>query len=239
MPEAQTEPDIWSSIAARYPAIRLPHALNVSARHRIVYVTNPKAACTTMIAALCRTEANDPSIPASTIHRDKYLYLPRITELGVSQTLEQMANGAMYVFSLTRHPLTRIASAYSDKIVNHNFKDRRQAIQRLLGKPEDPDEIIGFDAFLDALQVQDPLEMDAHWRPQHINLMVDCLRYDFIGKIEQMPEALAVLSGKMPMDMDRGVREHSNAGRLDVSANPGWVRRIERIYERDFETFGY
>ena len=40
------------------------------------------------------------------------------------------------------------------------------------------------EAFIAALEQQEPRRMDPHWRPQHLNLMPPLVEYDFLGRLE-------------------------------------------------------
>ena len=54
----------------------------------------------------------------------------------------------------------------------------------MLGRTEAPDTDVTFDDFLSAVERQDPLRMDLHWRPQHLNLMHPVFTYDLLGRLE-------------------------------------------------------
>ncbi len=63
----------------------------------------------------------------------------------------------------------------------------------MLGLPKDPDRPVSFEQFVDLLELQDPLVMDRHWQPQHINLMHPLVTYDFIGRLDNFERDLAVV----------------------------------------------
>ncbi|CAI5963106.1 unnamed protein product [Closterium sp. NIES-65] len=109
-----------------------------------------------------------------------------------------------FKFSFVRNPFTRIASAYLNKHVDGGYPhDRKywnerffaglQAYNELM-KSQNGSDFIPFSTFMSFLQMQATryvARMDPHVRPQ-INLCkLNSIRYDFIGRFENLEEDVA------------------------------------------------
>ena len=83
--------------------------------------------------------------------------------------------------------------------------------------------------------------MDAHWRPQHLNLLHGLVDYDFVGRLENFAADLARvrdLAGMSdaPIEVRNAVARPSDGL---VDGRPGLQRRLRDIYARDLELYGY
>jgi hypothetical protein len=114
-------------------------------------------------------------------------------------------------------------------------------VQQALGLPVDPNHVPTFDEFVDALEAQDPIDLDPHWRPQHLNLMHGVVELDYVGRLETFGadlERVRDLAGmpKVPLEVRNRrptVADSLFDGRLDL------LRRVGEVYARDFELYGY
>lgn len=150
-----------------------------------------------------------------------------------------MLSGDAYRFTFVRDPVRRAESAFRDKILNTADEEYRSKVREALGLA--PDAPVTLDVFVDALEAQEPLEMDAHWRPQHLNLMHPLITYDHIGRLESFAEDLAHVreTCRLP-DVPVAVRNTTGgrgAGPLDE--RPDLLRRVRKVYARDYELYGY
>lgn len=201
----------------------------------LIYVKNPKAGCSTVLLWLDRLHTGDLDFTPSNVHVEHRL--PRPAELGWP-TVSAMLGGAAYRFSFVRDPLRRFESAYRDKVARAGRW--RTEVQQVLGLPHDAE--VTFEQFVTAVEVQDPLQMNPHWRPQHLNLMLPVVEYDHIGRIETFDADLARIRDEAGLvdapvqtrnSSRRGHRASGYDGRSDL------VRRVRDVYAADFEAFGY
>lgn len=226
-------------MAAYYPRGRLARRLIPLPSHDCIYVKNPKAGCTTLLLWLHRIHTGERHfLSQETIHFDHGL--PRPRELGWDR-IEAMLSGAAFRFTFVREPLRRIESAYRDKIAPEDRENFRRQVRHALGLPQTAGASVTFEQFVTALETQDPLQMDPHWRPQHLNLMHGLVDYDFIGRLESFDADLARLRDLTGLpDVPVEVR-NTTSGRTEglLDARPDLRRRVEAVYERDFELYGY
>jgi hypothetical protein len=204
-----------------------------------IYVRNAKVATGTMLLWLHRIHTGDDSFtPEKSIHAEHKL--PRVEDVGWDTVL-RMLNGEAFRFAFVRDPVRRIESAYLSKIVAHRRYRGRAVLQQILGLPEGPDQELTFDQFLAALEMQDPLRMDAHWRPQHFNLMQGLVDYDLVGRLETFAADAARIRDATGMpDVPIELQHVSNRPAMSpLDGRPDLLRRVRDIYARDFELFGY
>ncbi|MFT4084319.1 MAG: sulfotransferase family protein [Nocardioides sp.] len=222
-----------------YPCQPLGSALYALPECGLVYVKNPKAGCSTLLLWLSRLHSCDDTFAPRDIHRNGLI--PPPAEIGWPVVLRMLAGGA-YRFTFVRDPLTRLESAYFDKVVKASNPRWRNQVRRSLGQELDGGPRPSFEEFLTAAERQDPVaEMDPHWRPQHINLMHPDVTYDHIGRLESFADDLAVIRSAV------GIREipvtYRNQGTRPTSSvyddRPDLVRRVRALYAADIELYGY
>lgn len=224
--------------AAYYPHLSLAYHLHALPEHGLIYVKNPKAACSTVLLWLHRLHTGDHTFSPDNVHVEHQV--PRPPDIGWPRVMRMLSGGA-FRFTFVRNPLERLESSYRDKIVNST--GWREKVQATLGVPVDPLTPVGFDDFLTALEQQDPVtEMDPHWRPQHVNLMHPLVEFDHVGHVETFDRDLAVIRREAELpDVPLEVRNVSRrADQTSVyDGHPDRVRRVEALYARDVELYGY
>lgn len=221
-PDADTPPRpamTLRDLQSAYPMVNIGQALNLLPSHRFVYVTNPKAGCSSSKLMLQRLHLGQPDYEPTVrgIHDLSILPLPR--DLGWPSVMA-MIGGAAFIATFVRDPVCRAVSAYADKIQ---------------GTPEDK----GFDAFLDMVEAQGPADADPHWRAQHINIMMGSIRYDMIGRVESFASdwARIIAAADLP-SMDVPHSNHTGSQQA-LNIRPDQIARLRRIYAEDIEAFGY
>jgi Sulfotransferase family len=227
----------WDAIQRYFAGRNTGRYLRPLPEHGIIYVKNPKAACSTILLWLDRLHTGEYDVEFSNIHHQHRL--PTVREVG-RPTVVRMLSGSAYRFSFVRDPLARFESVYWDKMVyDTTWRMRPKA----LGVDLDPDTVVSFEQFLGIVEQQHPLtEMDSHWRPQHINLMHPLVSYDYVGRVERLAadlEHIREAAGlpHVPLEVRNTSRRTKDDSVYD--GRPDLARRVERIYATDFELYGY
>jgi hypothetical protein len=205
--------------------------------HNLVFVKNAKAGASTITLWLHRIHTGDYSAkPIRNIHAN--YAMPRSHELGWGR-VARMLDGEAFRFGFVREPIRRCESAYLDKIERTTDERWRDEVRRVLGLPAGGP--VGLDEFVDALESQDALEMDPHWRPQHLNLMHPLVELDFVGRLENFDADLARLRDMAGLPdaavTVRNVTKRPSGGVLE--RRPDLLRRVRRVYAGDSELYGY
>lgn len=219
-----------------FPGVRLATRIEVLPDLGLVYVRNPKVATSTLLAWLDRMATGQQRAPGEDVRRTNALPKPR--DVGWDRVM-RMIDGDALRFSFVRDPVTRFESAYRSKILQQT-PSRRRLLEQAGRAAEDP-RPVGFEEFLALVEQQEPLSMDLHWRPQHLNLMHPVFAFDVLGRLESFDRDLEEVRRRLDLpspptqvrNVSRG--EHPSAY-LD---RPDLVERVRALYSRDIELYGY
>jgi hypothetical protein len=227
----------WAVVRSYYPSQRPGNYIRPLPEHGVVYVKNPKAACSTLVLWLDRIHTGDLDRRFDNVHKENRL--PRIEDVGRRRAV-RMLRGGGYSFSFVRHPVSRFESAYRDKIVRAGWAPK---VQPFLGIPADRSQGLSFEQFLEGVERQDPLtQMDPHWRPQHINLLHPVVTFSRVGRLESFDTDLAAIREEAGLPavpyQSRNLSKSRDAGSV-YDGRPDLVRRVEELYAVDMELYGY
>ncbi len=217
------------------PPPAFARALHIAPRLGLVYVNNPKSACSTIKLSLQRAELGDPEFePPKSVH--DFDGSPLVTWPDTADLGEAAFEGRR-VFSFVREPFGRLRSVYLNKIVRPQKRGKFRTDAGFAA-----DETPSFDRFVRSICDQDPATQNPHWRLQVLNLSVDAIRYDAIGKLERFAGDWARFADTVP-GLDRrshfaGMRTGA-AVRDDLVLSPGARRAVQTAYAADFARFDY
>jgi hypothetical protein len=228
----------WPAIKQYYPRQKPGFYIKALPEHHLVYVKNPKAGSSTLMVWLDRLHTGDTTFELERMHKDHRL--PAVAEVGRRRVLRMLSGGA-YRFSFVRHPGRRLESVYWAKMVRSRRYRLKAAAE--LGLPVDPELVVTFEQFLGAVEQQDPVrDMDPHWRPQHLNLMHPLVGYDLVGRVETFETDLERLREEARLPhvplVSRNVSPRKAVDSV-YDGRPDLVRRVEQIYAKDMELYGY
>lgn len=172
---------------------------------------------------------------------------------------------AVRKFAMVRNPASRILSAYLNKVESRlgrppgaggdpYFDSVLTAINQyrtqVLGDAAFPE--VTFDVFLHWLEnatgVRDGmahLRADEHWQTQSVLLRWPSVRFDMIGRFENMAADADALLRQMgcripfPTQQDVRFRPTEADRKLNLYLNPENTRIINRLFAADFAQFGY
>jgi hypothetical protein len=221
-----------------YPRGGFARRLQPLPRYNCIYVQNAKAACTTILLWLHRIQTGDYEDIPHRLHRDHRL--PRVEDIGW-ESMTRMLSGDAFRFSFVRDPIQRVESAYLDKVVRHRRYRGRPRLLRLLGLPEGPEQDVTLEQFVAALEMQEPIRMDQHWRPQHLNLMHGLVDLDLVGRLETFDVDLArvcEITGIPAVPVETRNSSTRPADSL-FDGRPDLLRKVREVYALDFELYGY
>lgn len=196
----------------------------ISKELKVVYIINPKVA-NTSIKKLFAHQGHSENIH----QRIQGCYFS--DEIKWNELKKILTQDGYQIFSVVRHPVSRIFSAYKDKIL---FKTEYNLVHRRnIGL--NSKESISFLDFLTLLKEKKKLFADLHWMPQTNLLLPNTINYNFIGKVE------------FPSELDDFVMRvfgrnlgHSNASQaLEHRLGPLELDLIHELYSCDFENFCY
>jgi Sulfotransferase family len=219
-----------------FPNTPLAHRIEILPELGLVYVRNPKAASSTLLEWLDWMHTGVEREATRNIRQDNSL--PKARDLGWERVM-RMVDGEAFRFSFVRDPVTRFESAYRSKILQP--RPSRLQVLELLGRPDDPATEVTFEDFLGVVEQQDPLHMDLHWRPQHLNLMHPVFTFDLLGRVERFDQDIEEIRRRLdlpgPPTRSRNVKR--SPGPSAYEGRPDLVERVRALYTRDLELYSY
>ncbi|MGO4566522.1 glycoside hydrolase family 99-like domain-containing protein [Rhizobium sp. 2YAF20] len=252
-------PDVMDRLTAESPDLvqHLRGESYLSRRHRLLYVSTPKAACTTLKWWFASLEGYAQSIheatdsnqsdPELAIHDLSLRMAPHVTGLGLEDLKEPLVSEQYFRFAVVRNPYKRVFSAWQSKLLlREPLQAAPYADSAFFHYPVNnaSDITEAFEAFLEHLAANEaPSFWDHHWTPQFNILRPDLIDYSVIAKIEQPSELSAPIMkwiGQYATD-PFGVRRANESliPYLPEFLTDRSAELVARLYSADFDSFGY
>ena len=224
---------------------------------KLLYVPVPKAASTAILWALAESEgiADETFLGSTklevtralTVH-DMTLWEParRLLGRGERELEEIFLTDEWLRFTVVREPVRRLWSTWVTKILvrDPRFVAMFGSAEWFPPPPRGAEDVVeGFRRFVSVLGRHPTPWHDPHWLPQADLLGVDDLAYHVLGRVEDVPRALAVVDGWLEARGRGPLRlRRENASLLPFS--PGLLDResaeaCSTWTARDREAFGY
>lgn len=211
---------------------------------RFVFVKNSKAGCTSITQLLYRYSTGD--FRAERVHVATDGILQGLTHW--RQYHQHVGQTGTTCFTFVRNPEARLRSCFFNVLVDQSNRATRHHMPPLASRGFDDGRSLqwNFDVFLDyvaeSLEVN-PTYCDRHWRAQHINIAHGHLAYDLIGRLENYAadiRRLFEIAGREGFLTDEILKARFNrSSKSELEINAQARRRIELLYARDYELFGY
>lgn len=252
-PVRRTNPEAyWFYTALMTQGVHPDALIDVLPEHRMIYVSVPKAASSTIkksLNMLVRGEAQD----VEALHRRKESCLLCPSEVGVEEFYRLAHAPDTLRFSFVRNPYERLVSCWADKFqgrplvqgdpfVNVYLAYRRE-IDRAL--PYGRDAVLPFPVFVEMAIATCLIRIDPHWSLQDDLIDMPGIKLDLIGKTETFAKDYARVMSHAGMDermMDcagMSAMNMSKRSRCRDYFDDALAQRVYRAYEKDFDRFGY
>jgi hypothetical protein len=213
---------------------RVPIWFLLARRHRLAYLQVPKAACSSLGAALCFL--NHPELPRELVCNGREV--ARHPEWADLVRPSDPTLRGFFRFTFVRDPYVRFASFYRQKIYNRTPENFRPRFAKIGLRPD-----MSVDDVLDIVEAIPVAELDAHLAPQSsIVFSGGKPRVDFIGRIENLAAGLDEIAAKtgtrleVPrVNVTAGTADRDDREPLSDAARA----RLARLYAEDFACFGY
>lgn len=203
----------------------------------LLYVSNAKAACSTIKRSIWHATSPDTLEKTSNVHDRKegpFVESPfAVREL--TFPADRLAK-----FSVVRNPYSKFVSAYRNKIDKRNWANHAWVyISKRYGFPADA--CPSMETLLRCIADDDPYWVEAHFACQTVNLSVGLINLDFIGQMERMEDVETFLTAHdVPLMSDR--KHATKAGAIEdftTVLSRQEIDLIGEIYADDFATFHY
>ena len=227
----------------RRPAREIDRDVIILPQRHLIFVTNQKAACSTLKATLWRWYIQDPDyeFDVNQIHKKASSPFMSPSDFGFKRFMSNINSPEYRRICFVRNPYTRLLSSYLDKI---KFGGKRQTTpyKRKLGFSSEDD--VTFTAFIEGIASRSWYEADPHWRAQTEQLLWSGIRYDFVGRFEHFLQEIDRLAIECGVDV-RGylLSRFGHARHADRRLNDFYTEelqaRVYEVYQADFDAFGY
>ncbi|MDP2520897.1 sulfotransferase family protein [Shimia thalassica] len=223
---------------------RVNYLTHIDVERRLAYIETPKVACTSIKKFLM-----DQCVEGGFFLQNKNLVHDRsVSPLG--QLSKMAGDDAMAVwgngyrrFSFVRNPFSRLLSGYLDKLVNNEF-ERKRHLPMMGFKPGSTPTLL---EFLERLHAKPDVERDIHFATQSSLLMVEVVKYDFIGRFEGFKRDFLKVQQDF-FDIESSHQSYESFGKHHASNANSKIEHyfgereaelVREIYQRDFTLFGY
>ncbi len=225
------------------------YGYNFSLPHRYLYIENAKSGCTTLKSTLGNYEILSAGLgPKLAENFLKNVHANMIGtpftkpfQLGAQRFEALCDDSEIHIFTFVRNPLSRLVSAYLDKIKMK--KAQSYQVYQHLGR--ELDEEVTFAEFIHALHGlhRSGASFDKHYRSQLRQCGDGRVRLDFIGRLETFEKDFESLVNKLGFDgieLLAGQRHSTNSEELLTHYyTPQLEEIVYELYEQDFTRFGY
>ena len=211
---------------------------------KLLFVKNCKAGSTAISQLIVRYSTGEASDDVHN-HREG-VYLGENDYFDIRQGFD---NKSTYCFSMVRNPYDRLTSAYKNIFVdkkNAGVYSRNLPALIDRGYKVDGDLVHNFEVFVDFVDEalsDSHLNCNQHWREQHISIGNTYLPIDLVAKYENYNDDIQHVFNSAGLgayistiDLNQ---KYNPSSRVDLGVSAALKRKIEKIYAKDYEVFGY
>ena len=156
-----------------------------------LYQPIPKCACTTIKTLLLEFEGLPVDENLWQRHSKKYNNFLGTSHLSDQEQLNIFEGRTdTFKFVMVRSPYARLASVYCNKILKGPPHWVKQVAKASLEQGMALSDPISFEEFVAIVSRQSPRQMDPHWRAQYYVGRFQTIKFDFVGRMEMMPDHL-------------------------------------------------
>jgi hypothetical protein len=229
---------------------------------KLVYVSNPKAACTSIKWMLADLQGMDENLiyatlrqettRSTTIHQHRSLWYPStplLRDLSPDELAEVTPENGWFVFSMTRHPSIRLWSAWQSKLLlrEPRYMSAYAGEPWMPRPPESTDMVLeDWERFVRAVEATPnmPIMVDQHFRAQSVVLSVGRTPYDRLYETSEFATMCADVRAHLERQGWTGELSNRRSNETPLPplerAFPAHVQAtIAKVFKADFKKLGY
>ena len=224
----------------------LDYHCNISVEHAYLHMENPKVASTSTLRVLQYQENQALAAKMDNPHARDQSPLRRLSSFDEEQQNYFLNSPDIYRFAFVRNPFGRLLSAYLSKIAKP-LLPKAEILAVLNGtsvdKVADLTQSVDFPTFVDVVCSQDLLSMNPHWNNQVMQLICDRVKYNKIGKFENLAEDFTEVCSRIftgqPQALTQSANKTGAINKILEYYNEGLVNKVYQKYYEDFNAFEY
>lgn len=205
----------------------------------LVYLTNAKTASTTIKYSMVAAAAARAGAKPETIEPHRRDAGPFIENIFRHPLFGSPDIRRLTVFSVVRNPFARALSGYLSKVVSGKTSEWKEFAGQFGIRAELGRKPLSFVEFLRLIDTQPDERINAHFRPQYINLLQPFSVPHFVGRLEALDETARFLEGVGVAMNDRQGRITRSSERVAEHYTDETEALVARKFAPDFELFGY
>jgi hypothetical protein len=205
----------------------------------LVYLTNAKTASTTIKYSMLAAAAARSGAATQAIEAHRREVGPFIENIFRHPLFGSPEIRHMTVFSVVRNPFARALSGYVSKIASGKTTTWRGFAGQFGIRPDLGRTPLSFTEFLRLVDTQPDERINAHFRPQYMNLLLPFSAPRFIGRLEAFDETVRFLENAGVAVAERKGRATRSADRIAEYYTEEAEALVARKFAPDFELFGY
>jgi hypothetical protein len=249
--------EVWTPVLNGIPA---PGNTYVLMDDKLLYVSNTKAACTSLRWMVADLAGEDKHAFYATLnaqqsrlmtihgHRRRWHHTPQLFQIPAEERAAISRDNGWLIFTVVRDPWSRLFSAWQSKfLVRHAYYlrhyDQEEWFPRVPSRAEDV--IEDFHAFVFAAPwlTHPLLSQDVHFKPQVSSVRPQGINYSKIYDLTEMPTLVEDIHRHLTqLGKDRELYL-PRANETPLTLIPqlfedGVAEEIEKLYQPDLEAFG-
>lgn len=218
--------------------------IDVLPRHRLIYVSVPKAASTTIRSILSELQTSSKPPVEQVLYKRRCSGLLSPTLAGLTVFHEMASSADTLRFTFVRNPYARLLSAWSNKIAGKPLRPGDPYIDLYLNsRPaarSQPAQSLSFSEFVHFVHETIDESVDPHWDRQTARVSVQGLKLDLIGRVETFEnDFVTVLHHARKSSIRIPRLNHSGPADWQPYYSAELANTVYRLYEQDFDIFGY
>jgi hypothetical protein len=229
--------------------VLLSHSAIVAPSSKVVYLPNPKAACTSIKTVLLEMEglrlpsrislSNETSREMTVHDRDIYP-LDTLAELPASMAREILGSDLWYRFTVTRNPYSRFFSAWKDKVLFREPGVSMNPAEDRYGSDGQIEVGATFRCFVRAFAA-DPLPhlLDYHFMPQWRTTFHDHVQYSEVFHTDDTARLESVLRSRTGGEVTLPRMNEGLSLDWRSAYDEATLRLVHELYAEDFVRFGF
>ena len=236
--------------ALRYRALRLEifdpeYFIDVLPNFRIVFVHVPKAGSSHVRSILARAANINSNVDIIHDRRISGLQSPR--DVTLKKFFQVVDDDGSLVFTVVRHPVSRLLSCYKDKFAHFSLNDRNPFNEKLRpfipaadARRLDPFAPIPLQIFIEAACASCASSVDGHWSRMVDILPLEQLRFSHMGRLDKINETFIRMRAMgIPQEAFPSVVRNSRSSKVTLKITEPQRRAIAEAYSADFQAFGF